>query len=51
MSSLYERSLKVIPPVAGRATKLGVVRGEGAYLYTEDGRKVLDFASGVLYAT
>ncbi|AAK78348.1 aspartate aminotransferase family protein [Clostridium acetobutylicum] len=47
MSSLYERSLKVIPPVAGRATKLGVVRGEGAYLYTEDGRKVLDFASGV----
>ncbi|MCR3761208.1 aspartate aminotransferase family protein [Clostridium felsineum] len=47
MSSLYERSLKVIPPVAGRATKLGVIKGAGAYLYTEDGRKVLDFASGV----
>lgn len=47
MSSLYERSLKVIPPVAGRATKLGVVKGRGSYLYTEDGKKVLDFASGV----
>lgn len=47
MSSLYERSLKVIPPVAGRATKLGVVKGKGSYLYTEDGKKVLDFASGV----
>lgn len=47
MSSLYERSLKVMPPVAKRATKLGVVKGKGAYLYTEDGRKMLDFASGV----
>lgn len=47
MSSLYERSLKVIPPVAGRATKLGVVKGEGSYLITEDGKRVLDFASGV----
>ncbi|MCD2347935.1 aspartate aminotransferase family protein [Clostridium guangxiense] len=47
MSSLYERSLKVIPPVAGRATKLGVVKGKGSYLYTENGKKVLDFASGV----
>jgi 4-aminobutyrate aminotransferase len=36
-----------MPPVAKRATKLGVVKGKGAYLYTEDGRKMLDFASGV----
>lgn len=47
MSNLYERSLKVIPPVAARATKLGVVKGEGSYLITEDGKKMLDFASGV----
>lgn len=47
MSSLYERSLKVMPPVAGRATKLGVVKGEGSYLITEDGKRMLDFASGV----
>lgn len=47
MESLYERSLKVLPPAAGRATKLGVVKGEGSYLYTEDGKKYLDFAAGV----
>lgn len=47
MSNLYERSLNVVPPVAARATKLGVVKGEGSYLITEDGKKVLDFASGV----
>jgi len=45
--SMYERAQKVIPPAAGRATKLGVVKGEGSYLYTDDGKKVLDFASGV----
>lgn len=47
MSSLYERCVKVMPPVAGRATKIGVVKGEGSYLITEDGKKMLDFASGV----
>ncbi|BCN31365.1 aspartate aminotransferase family protein [Anaeromicropila herbilytica] len=46
-NSLYERCKKVMPPVARRATTLGVVRGEGSYLYTEDNRKILDFASGV----
>src|SRR5664280_776668 len=45
--SLYERALKVLPPVAGRATRLGIERGSGSYLYTDDGRKLLDFASGV----
>lgn len=45
--TMYERCKKVMPPVAGRATKLGVVDSEGCYLMTEDGRKVLDFASGV----
>ena len=41
MSTLYERCQKVMSGVSGRATKLGVVDSDGAYLYTEDGRKVL----------
>ena len=47
MESLYERAQKVLPPAANRATTLGVVAGKGSYLFTEDGRKILDFASGV----
>lgn len=47
MSTLYERCQKVMSGVSNRATTLGVVKSEGAYLYTEDGRKILDFASGV----
>lgn len=47
MTSLYERSLRVMPPVAGRATKIGVVSGEGSWLTDENGRRYLDFAAGV----
>lgn len=47
MSSMYERCSKVMPAVANRATTLGIVDGEGCYVYTEDGRRILDFASGV----
>ncbi|BBF41525.1 acetylornithine aminotransferase [Lachnospiraceae bacterium KM106-2] len=47
MKSMYERCMEVMPEVAGRATTLGVTDSKGCYLYTEDGRKVLDFASGV----
>lgn len=47
MKSMYERCNAVMPGVANRATHLGVVNAEECYLYTEDGRKVLDFASGV----
>lgn len=47
MKSMYYRCMAVMPQVAARATKLGVVDSEGCYLYTEDGRKVLDLASGV----
>lgn len=37
-----------MPAIAAkRYTDLGAVKGEGCYLYTDDGRKVLDFASGV----
>lgn len=45
--SLYERSLEVLPPVAKRSTKLGVIKGEGVYLTSEDGEQYLDFAAGV----
>lgn len=47
MKTLYERSLAVLPPVAARATKLGVVKGRGVYLTGEDGKQYLDFAAGV----
>ena len=47
MESLYERCMKVMPPVVKRATTMGVTKGEGCYLWPEDGRKILDFASGV----
>ncbi len=47
METMFERSQKVMPPVARRATTMGVVKGEGSYLYSETGEKILDFASGV----
>lgn len=47
MESMYERCQKVMPAAAGRATTLGVINSDGCYIYTEDGRKILDFASGV----
>ncbi len=47
MESLYERCMKVMPPVVKRATTMGVTKGEGCYQWSEDGRKILDFASGV----
>lgn len=45
--NLAERCKKVMPPMAERVTDLGVIRGAGSYLYTEDNRKILDFASGI----
>lgn len=47
MASLYERCMKVMPPVGYRATKIGVTEGHGCYLTDENGREILDFASGV----
>lgn len=47
MSTMYERCKKVMPSVANRATTIGVTKGEGCYVYDEEGRKILDFASGV----
>lgn len=47
MKTLYERSTAVMPPVAKRATELGIVSANGCYVQTEDGKSYLDFASGV----
>lgn len=48
MATLYERALKVIPPMGtARYTKLGIVKAQGSYVYTEDGRKILDFVMGI----
>ncbi|MEW9121785.1 MAG: aspartate aminotransferase family protein [Thermotaleaceae bacterium] len=47
MKNLYERSMKVMPQAAGRATKLEIEKGKGAYLYDFEGNQYLDFASGV----
>ena len=46
---LQERTGAVIPavmPTYARAD-LAFERGEGAYLFTTDGRRYLDFASGI----
>lgn len=48
--TLQERAKNIFPPVAGRSTNLGVLKAEGAYVYAEDGRRYLDFASGVAVA-
>lgn len=45
--TLAERCKKVMPPMADRVTDLGIDHAEGFYLYTDDGRKILDFASGI----
>jgi len=45
--TLQQRAADVFPPAAARHTDLAVVSAQGAWLRTEDGRDVLDFASGV----
>lgn len=45
--TLAERCKKVMPPMANRVTDLGIDHASGCYLYTDDGRKILDFASGI----
>ncbi|MGI6575743.1 MAG: aspartate aminotransferase family protein [bacterium] len=47
VQTMSERAKRIFPPAAGRVTDLGVVKAEGTYLYTEDGKKYLDFASGI----
>jgi len=45
--SLVDKARHYLAPALPRATELVIERGEGPYLYTEDGDKYLDFVSGI----
>ncbi len=45
--ALLHRFEEAVAPVIDRCTDLTFVRGEGVHLYDADGRKYLDFASGI----
>lgn len=44
---ILAREKEVIAPTLARYTSLVVERGQGSYLYARDGRRYLDFASGI----
>jgi 4-aminobutyrate aminotransferase len=46
-SSLEARAARVLSPVLGHYTWLEVDHGEGSWLVTRDGRRVLDLTSGI----
>lgn len=46
-STLRDRATKLFGPVSRRHADIAVVRASGSRLWTEDGREMLDFASGV----
>ena len=45
--SLEQRAARVLSPVVGHYTWLEVDRGEGSWLFTRDGRRVLDLTCGI----
>jgi 4-aminobutyrate aminotransferase len=45
--SLEQRAARVLSPVLGHYTWLEVDRAEGSWLFTKDGRRVLDLTSGI----
>jgi 4-aminobutyrate aminotransferase len=47
MSDFEARARKVLPPVLGHYTWLSIERGEGSWLVTTDGRRVLDMTCGI----
>src|SRR5712692_6211294 len=47
MSDFETRARKVLPPVLGHYTWLSIERGEGSWLVTTDGRRVLDLTCGI----
>ena len=47
MSTLQERSAAVMPPFALHNLPFGIDHARGSWLYTDDGRKLLDFGSGI----
>lgn len=46
-SSAAQRLADLFPPAAARRTNLVIERAAGPYVWTTDGRKILDFASGI----
>src|ERR671935_332388 len=47
MADLEARAKRVLSPVLGHYTWLPVTRGEGSWLVTDTGRRVLDLTSGI----
>jgi 4-aminobutyrate aminotransferase len=47
MSQLYEENFSHMSPVWGRIFDFVAERAEGSYIYTTDGRKLLDFTCGI----
>ncbi|TME65387.1 MAG: aminotransferase class III-fold pyridoxal phosphate-dependent enzyme [Chloroflexi bacterium] len=47
MADFETRARKVLPPVLGHYTWLSIDRGEGSWLQTTDGRRVLDLTCGI----
>ena len=47
MPTLKERSAAVMPPMALHDLPFGIDHAKGSWLYTDDGRKLLDFGSGI----
>ena len=47
MTSLYEQNFPHMSPVWGRIFPIEAERAEGSYIYATDGRKYLDFTSGI----
>ena len=47
MSDLETRAKRVLSPVLGHYTWLPLARGEGSWLVTDDGRRILDLTCGI----
>src|SRR5437868_293218 len=47
MSDLETRAKRVLSPVLGHYTWLPLTRGEGSWLLTDDGRRILDLTCGI----
>src|SRR5256885_4687145 len=47
MPDFEARARKVLPPVLGHYTWLSIERGEGSWLVTTDGRRILDMTCGI----
>jgi 4-aminobutyrate aminotransferase len=47
MTDFEARARRVLPPVLGHYTWLQIDRGEGSWLFTPDGRRILDLTCGI----